>query len=72
MKKIFWIILIVALAIVGYWFWQTQQSPDAELPQLPQVSNEDTTVQIQQDLNEINLGDIDAEFQSIDADLNNL
>ena len=45
-----------------------------ELPQLPLpgVSEEDTAGKIQQDLEQIDLGDIDKEFESIDADLNNL
>lgn len=72
MKKTLWIIVIVVLIVVGYWFWQFRQGPGAGLPQLPQVSNEDTAAQINQDLDQINLGDIDAEFKNIDVDLNNL
>lgn len=40
--------------------------------QLPEVSEEDTTAVIQQDLEQIDLGDIDEQFQGIDAELNNL
>lgn len=42
------------------------------MPQLPGVSEEDTTTRIQQDLEQLDLGDINQEFQSIDADLNSL
>ncbi|TSC90605.1 MAG: hypothetical protein G01um10142_352 [Parcubacteria group bacterium Gr01-1014_2] len=72
-KTLLIIVIIVALAVVGYWFWQSRiQEPGSGLPKIPQVSDEDTTKQINQDLDQINLGDIDAEFKNIDVDLNNL
>lgn len=66
------------IALAGWWFWQSGQvevpgQPDTgTLPSLPEVSEEDTTSQIQDDLEQIDLGDIDAEFESIDAGLNSL
>jgi len=76
MRKIVWIIIVAVIA-VGAWVWFSQRSvieePTTEgLPQLPEVSDKDTTTQIQQDLNQIDLGDIEKQFESIDADLNNL
>lgn len=53
-------------------WWQWQSGDLGNLPQLPGVSEEDTTGQIQQDLEQIDLGNIDNEFESIDAELNNL
>ena len=50
-----------------------QKEPSTEgLPQLPEVSDNDTTAQIMQDLDGINLGDINQKFEAIDAELNNL
>lgn len=73
MKKIIWIIIIIAVAAAGYWFWNSRKQLDrGGLPQLPAVSEEDTTTQIQQDLEQIDPGDIDEQFESIDAELNNL
>ena len=74
MKKTLWIIIIIVIVLVGGWLWKTRvQQPSTQgLPQLPAVSETDTTTQIQQDLDQIDLGDIDKEFESIDAELNSL
>lgn len=64
--------------IAGVWYWNsktmTEQGLDlsTEGSPLPEVSEEDTTTAIQQDLEQIDLGDIEKQFQGIDADLNNL
>ena len=73
MKTVIWII-IIAVAATGIWFLFFQQKePSTEgLLQLPEVSDNDTTAQIMQDLDGINLGDINQEFEAIDAELNNL
>ena len=70
MRKTLWIIIIVAVVLVLWWQWQSGDL--GNLPQLPGVSEGDTTGQIQQDLEQINVGDIDQEFQNIDAELNKL
>ncbi|MEK7537168.1 MAG: hypothetical protein AAB584_01875 [Patescibacteria group bacterium] len=81
MSKILLIIIVIIAAIAGFWLWSSNKSdegllestPSAEgLPQLPEVSEGDTTSQIQEDLDNIDLGDIDKQFENIDADLNNL
>lgn len=75
------IIIVIIAAIAGFWLWNANKSeegllrptPSAEgLPQLPPVSSGDTTSQIQEDLDKIDLGDIDEQFENIDADLNSL
>lgn len=62
------------MVLAGIWLWRSKwEMPSTEgLPQLPEVSEEDTTAQIQQDLEAIDLGDIDKQFEEIDAELNNL
>ncbi len=88
MRRLLWIIVVIAIIVIGFWllssagrctgfwFWLTRctiEEPSTEgLPQLPEVSDQDTTVQIQQDLEQIDLGDINKEFETIDVDLNNL
>jgi len=73
MKNTFWLIIAIVAIAVGYWLWNSKWQVGAEgLPQLPAVSEEDTAAQIQQDLEQIDLGDIDQQFESIDAELNNL
>lgn len=72
MRKTLWI--IGAVIAIGVLWWILRSGENLELPQLPLpgVSEEDTAGKIQQDLEQIDLGDIDKEFESIDADLNNL
>lgn len=63
------------VVVVGYWLWNSkwqQPGPESALPELPAVSEEDTTTQIQQDLEQIDLGDIDAQFEAIDTELQGL
>ena len=71
MNKILWIIVIIIIAVVLWWLWQSGWDVGS-LPQVPGVSEEDTTGQIQQDLEQIDLGDIDSQFESIDAELQGL
>lgn len=71
MKKLFWTIITITVILVLWWLWQ-QGGGLGNLPQLPGVSEEDTTTRIQQDLEQLDLGDINQEFQSIDVDLNSL
>lgn len=74
MRKIFWIIIVIAIIAVLAWLWRlgTYRSSTQGLPQLPRVSETDTSTQIQQDLDQIDVSDIDQQFKSIDADLNGL
>lgn len=75
MKRILWTIIIIVIILAGIWLWSSrvEEQPSTEgLPRLPEVSETDTTTRIQQDLEQIDLGDIDQQFKSIDAELNNL
>ncbi|MEK7659552.1 MAG: hypothetical protein AAB338_02800 [Patescibacteria group bacterium] len=84
-KKILLAIIVIIAAIAGFWLWNSNKSEEGLLeltpsvegfPQLPEVSEGDTTGQIQEDLNKIDLGDIDKQidkqFENIDTDLNGL
>lgn len=81
MSKNLLVIIVIIAAIAGFWLWNSNRleesslepTPGTEgLPQLPEVSEGDTTSQIQADLDKIDLGDVDKQFESIDSDLNSL
>lgn len=65
---------IVVLAVLGIWYWKIQTPPVSEKTNEPQqsVKKEDSTSAIDQELNSIDIGDLNAEFQTIDSDLNSL
>ena len=75
-KKTLWTIIIIVIIAAGYWLWNakwgSESLPESALPEVPEVSQEDTTTAIQQNLEQIDLGDIEGQFQNIDANLNNL
>lgn len=65
---------IVVLAALGIWYWKIQTPSVPEKTSAPQqsVKKEDSTSAIDQELNSIDIGDLNAEFQTIDTDLNSL
>ena len=71
MKKLFWTIIIIVVILILWWLWQSGGDL-GNLPQLPGASEGDTTTRIQEDLQQIDLGDINKEFENIDANLNQL
>ena len=72
MKKTLLIIIIVlALTAISVWWWTSRSAPS--LPSLePEAPGSDTTSAIESELQNIDLGDLDAEFQNLDADINSL
>lgn len=65
--KLLIIVVIVILAAAGIWWWQ------AYTPTQPvEAPPDDTSAAISQELGTVDLGNLDAEFQQIDADLNTL
>lgn len=81
------IIFIIGVTIIliglGIWYRQAQKgkiiAPSVNAPETPEVSQptspvtkEDSTSALNQELNSINIGDLDKEFQTIDSDLNSL
>ncbi|MBI1971443.1 MAG: hypothetical protein HYS52_01170 [Candidatus Wildermuthbacteria bacterium] len=67
MNKIIIIIVIIAAVALGIWWLNSRQQ---ETPRRGVQQPNDTTQAITDDLQTLDLGDIDREFQSIDADLN--
>ncbi len=58
-----WVVVVVVVAALGWWWYQNRVS-------MPPVS--DKTSAIQQDLSAIDLGNVDQEIQSTNADVNSL
>ena len=67
-KKLLIAIIVIILAAAGIWWWRSQApaTPSGE------AAGNDDTATISQELETVDLGDLDKEFQSIDADLNAL
>ena len=72
MKKVIWIIILIVIVIVGFLIWGRRVSRVSAPPGADIVPGNDTTSAINQDLNSLNLGDINQEFQAIDSELNQL
>ena len=73
-KTIVWIIVAI-IVVVAVYFTVTQKThlPATETSDSLQIqSGSDTTAAIQNDLNSIDTGNLDAEMKNIDDQLNNL
>ena len=75
-KKLLIIIIVVGLAVaIGVFFFGKSSEPvPAPAPSaVPDATIEsDSTASINQDLVDLDLGDLNADFKGIDADLNSL
>ena len=67
MKNIIIILIILAILLLGVFYFLDMNQPD-----LQSELEDDTTASIEADLDEVDLGDLDKEFESIDQDLNSL
>lgn len=73
MKKTLTIIIVLAvLAVLIIWLVTRTSAPTIGPEGATDVLGGDTTSAINEDLNSLDLGDLDAEFEQIDADLNQL
>jgi len=70
MKKI--ITIVVALIVIALVVWLVAYRGPKPAEENANVLEEDSTSAIQEDLESLNSVDIDAELESIDADLNQL
>ncbi|MEK7163000.1 MAG: hypothetical protein AAB696_01800 [Patescibacteria group bacterium] len=82
-SKKYSIVLIIGVVVIlvglGIWYWQVQKNkviipiiPSATSPTAPITVKEDSVSAINQELNSIDVGNLDKEFQTIDTDLNSL
>lgn len=65
---------IAALVAVGAWMWWARQAAAPGVPETagPALNADDTTAAIEQELNATDLGNLEAELQSTEADLQSL
>ncbi len=72
-KNILIILAVVLVAVIGIvvWLFQGQTRPVSESG-VESAGTADETAAIQGEIESIDLGDLEKEFQSIDADLNSL
>lgn len=84
-KKSFVVFVVIGVVVViliglGIWYWQAQKdevvAPAVNIPTAPEtaqlpsaITKDDSTSVINQELENINVDDLNKEFQSIDADL---
>lgn len=61
------IIAIIVLAIAGYWYWTK-----ATTPSVPGSNTADTTDVIRAEVQSIDVGDINGDFDAINRDINTL
>ena len=72
------IIAIIIFALLGYgiwWQYQKQTANEAanqEAQMNQQTAPEDSTAGINKDLNSIDVGDVNKDFQDVDKDINSL
>lgn len=72
MKKALTIIIVlVILAVLVIWLVSKTSAPGGPAD-ADEILGQDTTSAINEQLESLDLGDLDAEFQEIDADLNQL
>lgn len=65
MKKVLMLLVLVAVVALGVWLFRSS-------PEVAKESATDTTASINEQLGNVDLGDLDKEFQSVDSDLNTL
>ncbi|MDP3729207.1 MAG: hypothetical protein Q8R26_00410 [bacterium] len=71
-KGMLWLI-VGALVIIGIVYaWMMQVPEESSFPETAQVSTEDTTDVIEQELSATDFGDLETDVQAIDADINSL
>jgi len=73
------IVILIVVIGAGVWLWKKAPSYAPELPvntgnttPSPVSADQDTTMEINESLDSVDLGDIDSEFQAIDTDLQGL
>lgn len=67
------IIAIIVIAALGYWYWSGKETPSVSAPTTATINETaDTTADISTDVQNINVGDLNSDFEAIDKDINTL
>ena len=69
-KKSTVLLIILAVVVLAFIFWWVSRAPETEVgvPTSTPTPQDETL----QEVNQLDLGDVDSEFQNIDQDLNSL
>jgi len=75
-KKSIWIIIVILIIALGLWYYGNQSGIETALNELEPVGDvnlaDDTTKAVERDLEALDLGDLEGEFEAIDLELENL
>jgi len=63
---------IAVLLVLSWWMWRGAREASAPETGEPALSESDTTATLEQELQSTDLGDLEAELQATDADLQSL
>lgn len=66
------IIAIIIIAALGYWYWSVKGTPSVTAPTTTIDEAADTTADINADVQNINVGDLNGDFEQMDKDINTL
>lgn len=71
-----WVWVVVGVLVVAGLWWYAYYGPSYQAPEAPQaaepLSGGDTTADITEDFNAIDLGDVEQDLQQLDADIEQL
>lgn len=70
-KKSTVLVIILAVAVLAFIFWWVSRAPQT-VPTVTPTATATVQEETLQEVNELDLGDVDSEFQQIDQDLNTL
>lgn len=72
MKKLIWVIVVIVIVVIGFLVLGRRANNNVSAPSNAGITSGDTTAAINRDLESISVNDLNKEFQSVDADLNQL
>ncbi len=70
-KTPYWLLIVAVVVLVGLWFWLKDSRPQDAQP-TPTESAVPEAQEIIDEIQNIDLGDLEAEFDAIDQDINSL
>ncbi|MEX2052930.1 MAG: hypothetical protein WD898_01745 [Candidatus Paceibacterota bacterium] len=71
-KTPYWLLIVAVVVLVGLWFWLKDSKQEAGLQPTPTESVDPEVQEVILEVDNIDIGDLDAEFDSIDQDLDSL
>lgn len=66
------IVAIIVIVALGYWYWSVKGTPSVSAPTTTINEVADTTADISADVQSIEVGDLNGDFEQMDKDINTL